>query len=307
MSSNNASQADKLICITVKSFMGMISFLPRPIAYFICESLAVLFHFLDRRHCRIGMINLGIAFPEKSLRWRKTILRKSFRQIGTHVVELSRLHRMTPEQLRERVRHDETYKNYQEAVGRGMGLIFLTGHLGCWELLSTGHSNYGHNLHALVRPLDNPCLDEWHTKARTRFGTGIIEKRNALRQMLPILRNGGEIGILLDQNVQEKDGVYVPLFGKPASTSAGLAAIAMKRKCPVLPAFIMPDIKKGYYRIEMGPIIPFADSGDRKKDLISNTGLCNEALEKAIRKFPEGWLWGHRRFKTQPDGSNPYR
>ena len=297
---------DMAVFALVMVLFGVISFLPRPLAYFFCESLAAGVCVIDFRHRKTGLVNLEIAFPEKSLKWRKQILSKSYRQIGTHVVELSRLHRMSPEELRTRVRKRKSYTNYYQAINQGKGLIFLTAHLGCWELLSTGHSVHGYKLHALVRPLDNPCLDEWHTRARTRFGTGIIEKRNALKQMLPVLRRREEIGILLDQNVQEKDGVFVPLFGKPAATSAGLVAVAMKTKCPVITSFIMPDSRKGYYNIIMGEQLEFVDTGDRKQDLLTNTALCNRALEKAIRRYPEGWLWGHRRFKTQPDGSNPY-
>lgn len=300
------SLTDRAVCWSAMLFFRFISFIPRCAAYPFCESLAALSCFFDRKHRRIGMINLGIAFPEKPVQWRKKVIYDSFRHLGTHAVELGRLHRMSPEELRSKVRYNESFEHYLKAKGEGRGLIFLTAHLGCWELISTAHGAHGYKLHVLVRPLDNPGLDEWLSAGRSRFGTGIIQKQNALRQMLSLLRNNEEIGILLDQNVQEKDGVYVPLFGKPASTSAGLAAIVMKTRCPVIAAFILPDGEKGKYVIQMSPPIKFEETGNREKDLINNTAVYNRYLEEAIRKFPEGWLWGHRRFKTQPDGSNPY-
>jgi Kdo2-lipid IVA lauroyltransferase/acyltransferase len=306
MDSDKISLTDKAVCAAAKIFFRFISILPRFIAYAMCESLALLFCLIDRKHRRIGMVNLGIAFPDKSLKWRKKTLYKSFRQLGIHAVELSHLHHISPLELKSRVRYNSSYKYYSRAREEKRGLVFLTAHLGCWELISTAHGAHGHQLNILVRPLDNPCLDDWLSAGRSKFGTGIINKRNALRQMLSLLRNDREVGILPDQNVQEKDGVYVPLFGKPASTSGGPAAIVMKTRCPVIAAFILPDRKKGHYVIEMSPPIEFVDSGNREQDLITNTAIYNKHLEEGIKKFPAGWLWGHRRFKTQADGSNPY-
>ncbi len=306
MDSKDILLSDRLVCLAAKLVFKMISLLPRFAAYPLCEAAAALFCLVDSKHRKIGMVNLAIAFPEKSLKWRKKVLYNSFRQLGTHAVELSRLHKIDPVELKSRVRYNSSYQNYLEARKEGRGLIFLTAHLGCWELISTAHGAHGHRLHVLVRPLDNPCLDEWLSAGRSRFGTGIIQKQSALRQMMSLLRKSEEIGILLDQNVQEKDGVYVPLFGKPASTSAGLAAIVMKTRCPVISAFILPDRKKGHYIIQMSPLIEFVESGNKEEDLVANTAIYNQHLENAIREFPEGWLWGHRRFKTQPGGSDPY-
>lgn len=297
---------DRAVCFIVKLFFRMISWLPLFAAYPICETAGALVYLLDRKHRRIGLINLGIAFPEKDLKWKKRVLLRSFRQLGVHAVELSRLQRMDPEELRSKVRYDSSYRYYEQVKKEGRGLIFMTAHLGCWELISTAHGAHGHKLHVLVRPLDNPCLDEWLCNLRNRFGGGIIRKNSALRQMLSLLKMNEEVGILPDQNVQEKDGVYAPLFGKPASTSAGLAAIAMKTRSPVIAAFILPDRDKGKYVIRMSPPIEFMTRGNREEDVIENTAVYNRHLEKAIREFPEGWLWGHRRFKTQPDGSDPY-
>jgi len=306
MGSKRNKLADRAVCLLVRTFSRIVSLIPRPVAYFLCETIASLVYLLDRKHRKIGMINLGIAFPAASQRWRRRILHQSFRQLGTHAVEMCRLHRMPPDELIRRVSYDQSFEYYLKAREENKGLIFLTAHLGCWELISTTHSANGYRLNVLVRPLDNPCLDQWMSEGRSRFGTGIIQKTNALRQMLSLLKDKQEIGILLDQNVQEKDGVYAPLFGRPASTSVGLAAIVMKTGCPVIAAFIMPGPRKGTFVINMSPPIRFLESGDRKKDLEVNTAAYNRHLEEAIRKYPQGWLWGHRRFKTQPGGGHPY-
>lgn len=290
----------------VRMLSGLISRTPLFISMPICRTIGSLVYLLDGKHRRIGMINLDIAFPDRSKAWKKKILHRSFRQQGTHAVELSRLARLTPEQLRQKVRYDQSYRYYEKIKEEGRGLIFMTAHLGCWELISTAHGAHGHRLHVLVRPLDNPQLDRWLSSIRNRFGGGVINKNNALRQMLVLLKKGEEVGILPDQNVQEKDGIYAPLFGRPACTSAGLAAIAMKTRSPVIPAFILPGAEKGAYVIKMSPPIEFISTGNREKDLAANTAVYNSHLEEAIKDYPEGWLWGHRRFKTQPDGTDPY-
>jgi len=300
------SKKQQIEALAARSFFRALSWVPIAISIPVCRSIASFIYFVDGKHRRIGMINLDIAFPEKSREWKKKILHQSFRQQGVHAVELSRLARLTPEQLRKKVSYDQSFRYYEKIKGEGRGLIFMTAHLGCWELISTAHGAHGNRLHVLVRPLDNPRLDQWLSSIRNRFGGGVINKNNALRQMLALLKKGEEVGILPDQNVQEKDGLYVPLFGRPASTSAGLAAIAQKTKSPVIPAFILPGDQSGTYVIRMHPPIEFTSTDDRKRDLEVNTAIYNQHLEKAIREYPEGWLWGHRRFKTQPDGSDPY-
>lgn len=307
MDEKKVELGDRLLGLLVRFFFRFLASLPPSAAYVFSRILATLVCFFDLKHRRIGMINLGIAFPAKSEKWRKKILYKSFRRLGVHAVELARLEKMSPEELRNKVRYDQTFEFYKKVKEEGRGLIFMTAHLGCWELISTAHGAHGHRLHVLVRPLDNPVLDDWISGIRNKFGGAVIQKNNALRQMLYLLKQKEEVGILPDQNVQEKDGVYASLFGRPAATSAGLAAIAMKTKCPVIAAFIFPDKQFGKYVIKMSPPVEVVSTGDREGDLVANTQTYNRLLEEAIRRYPEGWLWGHRRFKTQPDGEDPYK
>ena len=177
MNSKVISLTDKLVCLAAKLVFRVIALLPRFAAYPLCETAAAFFCLIDSRHRKIGMINLGIAFPEKSLEWRKKVLYDSFRHLGIHAVELGRLHQIEPGELKSRVRYNSSFQHYLNARAEGRGLIFLTAHLGCWELISTAHGAHGHRLHVLVRPLDNPCLDEWLSAGRSRFGTGLFKNR----------------------------------------------------------------------------------------------------------------------------------
>ncbi|MDA2930340.1 lysophospholipid acyltransferase family protein [Acidobacteria bacterium AH-259-O06] len=299
---------DCLIYVLVRVFLALIGIMPRLLAYPLCEALATLVFWADRKHRRIGMINLNIAFPEKDEHWKKRILRQSFQQIGDHVVELSRLPRLTRDEVACRVGYEEGrgLEHYLNARRQSQVVLFLTAHISAWELLPAAHALHGHPLNFVVRPLDNPFLERWAIRLRSRFGNRVIGKERSMRQILKILKEGGDVGFLLDQNVQEKGGVYVPLFGHPASTSSTLAALALRTSAPIVAGFIYPTSRRGHYVIRFYPPIQLRNSGNPQKDLIEGTALFNRYIEEVIREYPHCWLWGHRRFHTQPDGSDVY-
>ena len=114
------------------------------------------------------------------------------------------------------------------------------------------------------------------------------------------------MGILFDQNVQEKDGVFVPLFGHPSYTAASPAALALRTKTPVVFAFLIPAKKKGDYLIRFYPPLVLDSSKDRASDIRKYTAIFNQYLEEVIREHPDCWLWGHRRFRAQVDGTDLY-
>jgi len=144
------------------------------------------------------------------------------------------------------------------------------------------------------------------TRTRSRFGNQVIEKESSLRQILKLLRKGEDVGLLMDQNVQEKDGVFVPLFGKQACTTAGPAALALRTGAPVVPGFLVPCGRRGLYQIRFYPPLEVTASGDREADLVRYTAIFNHYIEEVIRDNPDCWLWGHRRFHTQKDGRDLY-
>ncbi len=299
---------DWFVYVWVRSFFLLISAMPRQLAYVSCEKIATLFFWLDRRHRRIGLTNLEIAFPEKDDRWRRKVLLSSFRQLGHQVVELSRMRRLTSREVVHRVQYEQGrgLENYVKAKREGRGILYLTAHISAWELLPAAHSINGYPLSFVVRPLDNLLLDRWLDSLRSRFGNRIISKRNAVRAALRLLKKKGEIGFLIDQNVQRKDGIFVPLFGKLACTSSTLAALALRTSAPVLPGFIYPSRGRGCYDIRFYPPIKAVRSGNYQDDLRENTALFNTYIEAVIREFPHCWLWGHRRFEVQPDGRQLY-
>ena len=300
--------SDGLTYLLVRLFLTLVRILPRVVGYGLCRAVATLVFWIDREHRRVGLINLRIAFPDESEDWRKLVLLRSFQQLGDHVVEISRLHSLKRAEVEKRVRYEEGrgLENYLKAKKQSQGILFLTAHISAWELLPTAHAAHGHPLNFVVRPLDNPWLEAWVLRLRNRFSNRVLAKQGSMKQILRTLREGGDVGFLIDQNIQEKEGVYVPLFGRQASTSSTLAALALKTSAPVVAGFIYPEGRRGEYRIRFYPPIWLKESGNLEKDLREGTALFNRHIETVIREYPHCWLWGHRRFHTQPGGLSPY-
>lgn len=298
----------RAVYLLTRLIATVLGYLPRGAAHIFAKGLVRLFYWADRKHRHIGMTNLRIAFPERDDPWREVVLRRSFEQVGTHVVDVCRMARQSPSELRGLFRYEEGFglEHYYEAKKQKRGLLFLTAHISAWELLPSAHAISCRPLSFVVRPLDNAYLDRWLTAVRSRFGNTVLSKFASLRPILRILKENGDVGFLIDQNVQAKDGVFAPFFGMPACTTSSVAALALKTGAPILPGFIVPDEESGKFVIRFFPAFTAEDTGDHERDLVRITARCNQSIENVIREFPHCWLWGHRRFRTQPDQRDPY-
>jgi Kdo2-lipid IVA lauroyltransferase/acyltransferase len=297
---------DWSVYLTARGFVELIGVLPRAAAYRLCETLATLIHQVDRKHRRIGMINLRIAFPDSEEDWKSGVLKESYLRLGHQAVELSRLPRLSAAEAAKRVPYEQGrgLANYLQAKEDNRGVLFLTAHISAWELLPAVHALSGHPLSFVVRPLDNPYLEKWATGLRSSAGNRVIAKQAATRRILKLLQQRQDVGLLIDQNVQAREGVLVPFLGRPAYTSPSLAALALRTGAPVVPGFIYPRDRTGSYRIRFYEPLRLEPSSDHEKDLNKYTALFNRYIEEMIRENPGCWLWGHRRFRT--DDHDPY-
>ena len=189
---------------------------------------------------------------------------------------------------------------FVSALNRGKGLLMLTGHFGNWELMSAAITlRFEVKGGAVVRPIDFAPADDLMKRLRSRFGVEMIPKKRAMKQLLIALRENKTIGILLDQNVDWYEGVFVPFLGHLACTNKGLALVAQRTGSPVIPTFSARQ-SDGRYRIRFEPEVTLVNSGDKVRDLEENTALFNRIIERHVRQDPEQWFWFHRRWKTRP-------
>jgi KDO2-lipid IV(A) lauroyltransferase len=267
-----------------------------------CLAGARLFFLLDRRHRHIALVNLRLAFPEHDEAWRRRVARGSFENFGLIAAELAHLRDLTAENLPEHVTWDENYALYEKAKLRGKGCFYVTGHFGNWEILAHAHALAGRPFHAVVRPLDNPLLDEFLERVRVSTGNRIIDKKRGGRlAMVAALRRNEDVGILVDQYSRRTHGLNAPFFGIEASTTKGLAIMALRTGAPMFPVVLARKPGDLRFHVIILPEIEVERTGDPKEDVRRVTAKVNEALETVIRRHPDHWLWGHRRWKNSPD------
>jgi KDO2-lipid IV(A) lauroyltransferase len=194
------------------------------------------------------------------------------------------------------------FENFERAEARGKGVIYLTAHLGGWELSAFSHSIQGHPLHVVMRSMDNPFLDRFITHLRTMHGNRAVDKDNFVRGLLSAMKAGETVGILMDTNMTPPQGVFVDFFGIPACTASGLARIALRTDAAVVPGFTIWDRELRKYRLRFDPALDLIRTGDEEADIVANTALFTKVIEEYVRRYPDQWLWVHRRWKTRPAG-----
>lgn len=282
-------------------FFGL---LPRSVARALAIALARVIYFLHPRFRRIGLRNLDIAFPAMAMRERRRILTGEMDNLGRLLAEVCLFPGYTRENVSQVAIYDG-FENYEAARERGKGVIFMTAHLGGWEIGSFVHSLLGNPMHVVVRGLDNPYLDRMVTRYRTLHGNRTIDKADFARGLLAALKAGETVGILMDQNMTPPQGAFVGYFGQAACTATGPAKVALRTDAAVVPAFTIWDKGLGKYRIHFDPALKLVRTGNEESDVVANTALFTSVIEDYARRYPEQWLWLHRRWKTRPEGAAP--
>jgi KDO2-lipid IV(A) lauroyltransferase len=288
-----------------KTILWSLAILPRPVAVGIGIGIGrVGFHVFGKLR-RVGMRNLELAYPEKTNAEREAILKSAFRGIGRTLGEVSGFHRVTRENFEELIECEfdaEFEAGFKRARDEKRGIIVLTGHIGNWELFALAYSIFFGPANLLSRKMDNPLIDQMVETMRSSFGNKQIDKVNAAGPILRILRDGGSVGILADVNAHPREGVFVPFFGIPACTTAGVAMLALRANALIMPMFAVWNEEKGRYAMINENIIEPVNTDDRKSDIEEITAQFTAGIERVVRAHPEEWIWIHRRWKTRPPG-----
>jgi KDO2-lipid IV(A) lauroyltransferase len=291
----------RIIFYSMAGLLHALSLLPDFVLYGIGVAGGWLAYQLDRRHVRIGMRNLAIAFPERSVAERERILRASYLNIGRSAAEYVRLGGFFYKRAIKRVRYNrfEYWGEIQRKYPNKGGLI-LTAHFGNFELLMATHAMHGYQLDMVHHTQRFIAGDALMTFVRERAGVKIIRKHAAARAVLRALRQGDVIGIPFDQNAKRSEAVFVPFFNEIAATSTGLARLVAISGAPVVPVFMVRQPDQRSHIIEIFEEIPIQRTGDASADIEENTRRFVRAIENIVRQYPEQFLWMHRRYKTRP-------
>ena len=268
---------------------------------FISRMVALLAFYIMRNLRNTASKNLQFALPHLPPAQNLRIVKGVFINFGRLLAEFALLPKLNPKNISKIVIY-EGFENFSESVRRGKGTLFLTAHFGAWELSPFAQAVYGHPLKFVIRPIDNPYLDRLSNSYRTRSGNQIIKKKNSIKELLRALRSKETVGILIDQNTTLDTGIFVDFFGIPACTTTGLAALALRTGATVIPGFLIWDSTLGKHRLHFEPPVEIIQTGDHRSDIIQNTARFNKVLENLVRRYPDQWLWVHRRWKTRPPG-----
>ena len=281
--------------------VGFLGVLPLWLARLVATVLVVVVYPLLGRLRRVGLRNLELALPELSIRQREEILKGVFRSLGRQLIEFCRMNRYTLENTKGHIRA-EGMEHYLVARARGKGVLITTGHLGAWELSGVYLSLFGHTMSVVIRRLDNRLIDELVNSRRCLHGNRMLHKDDFGRGLLSAMRKGETVAILMDTNMTPPQGAFVDFFGREACTATGLAHMARKTGAAVLPAFMLWEETEQSWVLHFGHPLDPPHTDDANADILAITQQCTKTIEDWIRRYPDQWLWIHRRWKTRPAG-----
>ena len=282
------------------SVVAVVRVLPMRVVLGAGRLRGLAFHAFDGPHRRLALRNLEGAFPARTESERRAIARHMFEHFGRLLMALLKFSTMTPARMMRRVEF-EGDDRLRAAYAHRKGVLLFTGHFGFWEINALVHGLSLGSMAVLARPLDNPLLHDLLESVRRSTGNNVIYRRGAIRRVLRALDSNSAVAVLIDQHIQTTDAVYVDFFNRPAATTSALAALALRTGAPVMPAFALP-LPGGRFRMVYEHAVepPPSDTPDAIREF---TQRCTDVLEMYVRRYPELWLWMHRRWRDiEPKG-----
>ena len=282
----------------------VIRILPHRAAYKVGQALGLLYFALARKHRRLALSNLNLAYgDEKSLAEKKRIAVKSFMNMGLNMMDFCRVPSLLRNGLPDSIQI-EGFGYLEEALSRGKGAILLTAHLGSWELLAAVGAVLGVPLAAIVASTRDPLIDRFLTSMRESYGYETLPKRRAGFGVMSRLKRNVAVGILADESPR-RDGVLVEFFGQKAGATKGPAAFALRSGSPVVPAFLVRQANPNEHKLILEKPLELVRTGDVEADVARNTELFQAVIERYVRQYPGQWLWMQKRWKIRSSVKQP--
>ena len=258
--------------------------------------LGLIAYALDQPHRCIVVNNLTFTHPD----WSKAHIRKLsvnvFQNFGIAILEIMQLACMSGKDIlrKVRIRGEE---NLTQALKVPNGVIMISAHIGNWEMAPPFVSNYfRRRVVSVARQVSPEPLDRWIYWLRTRFGNTIVDKKGALPTMARTLKKGNILGILIDQGTKRSEGVEVKFFGKTTTATPVAAMLARRFGSTVLLSYCIREPGR-YLTLVVEPPLNLQKTDDVRADLQKNTQIMTDAIERAVKRYPEQWFWFHKRWK----------
>lgn len=278
-------------------FFFLIAILPTPICYFIARRFGDLTYLLFFKRRKIAIENVSRAFGQLiPMAKKKKHARKSFQNVAMSIYDLFNI-----EKTRKRAKDLFRIKgmaNYRKALGRGKGVVLVTSHLGSWEYLAFLFFLTDTKCSVIVKDIKNPLLNTKVNEARRKSGLNPISKNDSIRGIFVELKKNNTVAILIDQWAGP-EGLWMPFFGEPTSTTSIPARLAEKTGCTLLPAFCIRE-PGGKFTIDLHKPVIWDELDQKNQNERKVTKILNQILESKILAYSGQWPWGHRRWKPKP-------
>lgn len=275
----------------LRGFSAVARRLPLTLGRRAGSALGIVAHLVVRRERLKALRNIAVAFPDKSERERRAIVRSTFTHLGQSLFEICWLPNLDAAAL-ARTTTFEGLENLRTAVGENRGVVLFTGHCGNWEWMAAAIALAGFDMNVIARELYDPRINDFVLASRGRFGVRSIGRgsTSSAREILQTLKKGSILGVLIDQNIKA-EGADVPFFGKPAFTPTGPARLAIRAGAVAIAGFIERQETRQVVRFEK-PVLT-----NRTDDAVELTARMTAAIENHIRRVPSQWVWMHDRWR----------
>jgi Kdo2-lipid IVA lauroyltransferase/acyltransferase len=290
--------ADRAEYGALRGLMALLVILPEAGSRWICRRFGDLLFDLVRLRRRVALSNLRASFPERSEEEIRGIARRCYRGYAETVGEFARLPRWTAGEVLERSEVVGA-EHIDAVVGRGKGVILLTGHFGNWEWLGPLITAMGHRMSVVVGEQHNRLVDGFINRTRAQLGVGVLSAERDLRGIVQALDRRGIVAMVADQDAG-RDGIFVDFLGRAASTAVGPVRLARRFDVPIVMGFAI-RMPGGRLRFELTPPIRVPSEGEVGEVERTYTEAWSRRLEEYVRTYPDHWFWMHRRWKTRPE------
>jgi len=271
--------------------------IPLPLALALADILGLAAFLVARKYARITIENLESVFGgEKTAPEIRRIARQVFRNIAKNAVELVRFPKISKENI-DGLIGMEGGRILDRELSKGNGIVIVTGHIGNWEMMAITLRIKGYAGVAVGKRIYFHKYDEYLNSLRRHHDVNIVYRDDSPRKILKVLKSNGIVGIVADQDVDSVEGVFVNFLGRKAYTPAGPAVLAKATGASLVPVVMIRDGRR--HRLIVNEPIELADTGNKEADVVANTQRWSDVLESYIRRYPDQWVWMHRRWKTK--------
>ena len=284
----------------VRALIFTANVFPRTLWLRFCGFLGRIAYYIVADARKKTIAHLGIAYSaEKSSKEIVAMSKGVFKMLGRNGGDILRAIKVETLDDLNKILVTHGIENFEHARDKGKGVIFLTCHLGAFDLQVTNMALRGLKPNIIGTPLKDERLNDLLFNYRNAYGAVAVERGKETLRLLKTLKLAGSVAILIDQDTKVKSR-FVDFFGKPAATPVGAAILAIKTGAAIVPTYVYLNETDWKQHMHILPEIPTVITGDDEKDMVENTRNYTKFIEDTIRKYPTQWVWMHERWKTKP-------